>query len=178
MPRKKTKTDFECFETSLERLKEIVSQLENGKLTLSESLERYEEGIKNLKECYEALNQAQLKIEQLVSLDENGKLITTPFDGTASFELPNSGQFGTGSASYSRDQAAGKKEGKSTRRSTRTAVSSINLDEELVVNPDKVARKRELQIDFESAHDEILEEDCENDGEDELGNEEDRDRLF
>lgn len=86
MTRKPAKSEIQNFEVSLEKLKTIVSQLENGKLTLSESLERYEEGIKSLKECHEALNVAQMKIEQLVRLDENGRLITKPYDDTASFD--------------------------------------------------------------------------------------------
>jgi exodeoxyribonuclease VII small subunit len=86
MTRKSRKSEILNFEDSLENLKAIVSELENGKLTLRESLERYEEGIKSLKDCHEALNSAQLKIEQLVRLDENGRLITKPYDDTASFE--------------------------------------------------------------------------------------------
>ena len=75
------------FEQSLERLKEIVAQLENGNLSLSESLEQYEQGVANLKQCYAALNVAQRKIEMLVNLDEEGNLITRPFDNTASAQL-------------------------------------------------------------------------------------------
>ena len=71
------------FESALEQLKEIVSELENGNLTLSDSLEKYEQGVKNLKDCYQALEQAQKKIELLVKLDDNGNLVTRPFDDTA-----------------------------------------------------------------------------------------------
>lgn len=90
MKRKLAKTEIRSFEVSLEKLKAIVSQLENGKLTLTESLERYEEGIKFLTECHDLLNKAQMKIEQLVKLDENGRLITKPFDDTASFDPSSS----------------------------------------------------------------------------------------
>jgi exodeoxyribonuclease VII small subunit len=86
MKRKPGKTEIQNFEVSLEKLKSIVSQLENGKLTLSESLQRYEEGIQFLTECHAALNSAQMKIEQLVKLDEQGRLLTKPFDDTASFD--------------------------------------------------------------------------------------------
>lgn len=71
------------FEDALTQLREVVGQLESGNLTLSESLEHYEMGVKNLKNCYRALEQAQRKIELLVDLDENGNLITRPFDDTA-----------------------------------------------------------------------------------------------
>jgi len=75
------------FEQSLEQLKQIVAQLENGNLSLSESLEKYEQGVANLKQCYESLNVAQRKIEMLVDLDEEGNLVTNPFDNTASAQM-------------------------------------------------------------------------------------------
>ena len=74
------------FEIALQRLQEIVGQLENGNLTLTESLEKYELGIKNLNHCYQALEQAQKKIEILVDLDADGNLITKPFDDRATSE--------------------------------------------------------------------------------------------
>ena len=71
------------FETALAQLKEVVSELETGNLTLSQSLEQYEQGVKNLKSCYQSLESAQKKIELLVRLDQDGNLITQPFDDTA-----------------------------------------------------------------------------------------------
>lgn len=61
MAKKKTKSKTAAevpFEKSLEQLRAVVAELENGNLTLGESLEKYEQGIANLKSCYEALNQA------------------------------------------------------------------------------------------------------------------------
>ena len=75
------------FEKSLEQLREVVGQLEDGNLTLSESLKKYEQGVASLKACYEALNQAQRRIELLVELDEEGNLVTRPFDDTASDQI-------------------------------------------------------------------------------------------
>ena len=86
MAKKKTQSKNDeaiPFETALQQLQEIVSQLENGNLTLTESLEKYELGINNLNQCYQALEQAEKKIELLVSLDEDGNLITKPFDDRA-----------------------------------------------------------------------------------------------
>ncbi len=79
----KTKKQKPDFEESLLELQQIVQQLEEGNLSLSASLEKYEAGISNLKQCYGLLNDAQKKIEVLVDLDENGNLQTAPFDGTA-----------------------------------------------------------------------------------------------
>ena len=75
------------FEQSLEQLQQVVSELENGNLTLTDSLDKYEQGVANLKQCYEALNAAQKRIEVLVDLDEDGNLLTRPFDNTSSIEI-------------------------------------------------------------------------------------------
>ena len=65
------------FEKALERLNEIVEDLERGNLSLDESLKVYEEGVKLIKLCTKRLNEAQKKIEILVK--EEGKLIPKPF---------------------------------------------------------------------------------------------------
>ena len=41
------------FEEALEDLRTIVHELETGQLGLSESLDRYESGIKGLKQCHQ-----------------------------------------------------------------------------------------------------------------------------
>ena len=68
------------FEQSLERLEDIVHQLEDGQLGLSESLERYEEGVRHLKLCHQALESAERKIELLAGVDADGNPVTEPFD--------------------------------------------------------------------------------------------------
>lgn len=68
------------FEQSLARLERSVRQLEEGKLGLSESLQCYEEGVKQLKQCYRDLETAERKIELLAGLDAEGKPVTEPFD--------------------------------------------------------------------------------------------------
>ncbi|MFQ8600221.1 MAG: exodeoxyribonuclease VII small subunit [Oscillospiraceae bacterium] len=55
------------FEECLERLGEIVAQLESGQATLGESLKLYEEGSKLAASCGDMLEKAQLKIEQIDS---------------------------------------------------------------------------------------------------------------
>ena len=74
------------FEQSLDRLKQIVAELENGNLSLSQSLEQYQQGVASLKQCYDSLNAAQRTIEMLVDLDDEGNLVTRAFDDTASTE--------------------------------------------------------------------------------------------
>lgn len=67
------------FEQSLTRLEKIVSTLEQGEVSLEESLKMYEEGIQLSKECMETLSKAELRIKQLTK-DLNGKLQLTDFE--------------------------------------------------------------------------------------------------
>ena len=68
------------FEESFEALKTIVGSLEDGDLSLGQSLKNYESGIQRLKECYAALNNAEQKIRQLADIDENGNLVASQFE--------------------------------------------------------------------------------------------------
>jgi exodeoxyribonuclease VII small subunit len=70
------------FEESLERLEQIVRQLEQGRLGLSESLDVYAEGIQHLKQCYQTLESAERKIELLAGIDAQENPVTQPFDDT------------------------------------------------------------------------------------------------
>lgn len=67
------------FEDALERLEKIVEELESGRLTLDDSLARYEEGVKSLKQCYELLRDAEKRVEVLLK-SEDGALKTAPFE--------------------------------------------------------------------------------------------------
>jgi exodeoxyribonuclease VII small subunit len=69
-----------AFEESLEKLERSVRQLEDGKLGLSQSLQCYEEGVKQLKLCYRALEVTERKIELLAGVDAEGNPLTEPFD--------------------------------------------------------------------------------------------------
>jgi exodeoxyribonuclease VII small subunit len=71
------------FEDALLRLEEIVEALEEGQISLAESLSRYEEGIKLLKQCYQSLSQAERRIELLNRVDSAGKAQSEPFDDSA-----------------------------------------------------------------------------------------------
>ena len=54
------------FETSLKKLEQIVSDLENGELPLEQSIKTFEEGVKPTKHCQNLLSKAELKIQKLV----------------------------------------------------------------------------------------------------------------
>ncbi len=58
---KKTKT----FEQALEGLEKIVSQIEEGKVPLEESIEKYAEATKLIKLCQSILAAAEKKIKLL-----------------------------------------------------------------------------------------------------------------
>lgn len=77
--KKKTTTEELSFEESFDELQDIVNKLEDGQMTLDDSLKSYERGIKRLKECYQALNHAETKIRKLAKIDEDGNLVATQF---------------------------------------------------------------------------------------------------
>jgi len=54
------------FEEDLKRLQKIVDELAGGKLTLGESLKKYEEGVRLAQSCAATLNDAQRKVELLM----------------------------------------------------------------------------------------------------------------
>lgn len=60
------------FETALEKLEEIVNELEGDMLSLEESVEKFTLGMKLIKYCQQELNQAEGKIEQV--MEEHGEL--------------------------------------------------------------------------------------------------------
>ena len=66
------------FEEALERVEKAARDLVGGQLPLDESLARYEEGVKALKQCYEILRDAEKRVEILVQ-GEDGKLTAAPF---------------------------------------------------------------------------------------------------
>jgi len=66
------------FEEDLKRLQKIVEELSGGKLTLGESLKKYEEGVKIAQSCSLTLADAQHKVELLMKKD--GKFSLEKFD--------------------------------------------------------------------------------------------------
>ena len=75
------------FEQALKRLEEIVHLLEEGDLGLNEALQRYEEGVKLLRQSYDLLQRAERRIELLSGVDAQGNPITQPFDDTATADI-------------------------------------------------------------------------------------------
>jgi len=80
MAKAKTKENDLTFEQSLEELETLVDKLERGQLTLDESLDTFETGMKLARVCTQKLTKSERKIEQLI--EKNGELRTEPFDNT------------------------------------------------------------------------------------------------
>lgn len=66
------------FEHSLQQLEELVGRMEKGDLSLEQSLQAFESGIKLTRECQTTLNAAEQKVQQL--LQEQGQLVSRPLD--------------------------------------------------------------------------------------------------
>ena len=61
-----TKKDTVNFEVSLQKLEKIIEKLEDGDISLEESVKSFEEGIGLVKECQKQLSQAELKVKKLL----------------------------------------------------------------------------------------------------------------
>lgn len=65
MSAKQIKTNSKDFEKSLSDLEKLVEKLEQGKLSLNDSLESFEQGVKLYQDCKDFLDKADKKIEVL-----------------------------------------------------------------------------------------------------------------
>ena len=59
------------FEKAVERLDDIVTNLEDDDLALEESIKLFEEGMQLSKFCMEKLSQAELKLQKLTKTGDN-----------------------------------------------------------------------------------------------------------
>ncbi len=69
------------FEDCLQRLEEVVNQLERGEVPLEQALKLFEEGVQLSNSCRKELEEAEGKVEIL--LKQNGKLQAEPFEISA-----------------------------------------------------------------------------------------------
>jgi exodeoxyribonuclease VII small subunit len=75
------------FEGAMDRLEEIVEQMESGKMMLEELIVRYEEGMKLVKVCQERLTSAEQRIE-IITRNHAGKPVVKDFEPAAEKERP------------------------------------------------------------------------------------------
>lgn len=66
------------FEQSLKELETLVEKMEQGDLSLEESLKHFERGVQLTRTCQQALKDAEQKVEIL--LKKNGQEEVVPFD--------------------------------------------------------------------------------------------------
>jgi exodeoxyribonuclease VII small subunit len=66
------------FEAALQRLEQIVGELEDGELDLETSLRHFEEGVRLTRRCSDELAAARQRVEVLVR--EGGGLAARAFD--------------------------------------------------------------------------------------------------
>ncbi len=58
------------FEEAMNKLEETVKKLENSETTLDDAMLLFEEGVKLSRTCQQLLNEAQLKVTQVVGNSE------------------------------------------------------------------------------------------------------------
>ena len=67
------------LEQSLDSLEALVERMESGELTLEESLQAFEQGVKLTRECQQALSQAEQKVR--IRLEQDPQAEPVPFEG-------------------------------------------------------------------------------------------------
>ena len=65
------KEEKQNFEEAIKELEVIASELENGDLSLDESVAKFEEGMKLSKKCSDLLEDAEKRITILLKDDDN-----------------------------------------------------------------------------------------------------------
>ncbi len=79
------------FEQAMQRLEEIVEQMESGELPLEDLIVRYEEGMKLVKVCQERLASAEQRIE-IITRNSTGKPVVKKFEPAAAVQLETEGE--------------------------------------------------------------------------------------
>ena len=69
------------FENALQTLEDITRELEEGNLSLEESLKKFNEGVKLADFCNKKLEESQIKVDLL--LRKNDSLTSVPFESKA-----------------------------------------------------------------------------------------------
>lgn len=73
------KSEKPTLESAMQRITEIVNEMEEGTLPLETLIVRYEEGVGLVKVCQEKLDAAEKKIE-IISRDARGAVEVSDFD--------------------------------------------------------------------------------------------------
>ena len=65
------------FEEAMARLEKFTRELEEGELSLEQSLKKFDEGVRLAEFCGKTLNEAEKKVEILLQRD--GEMVAEPF---------------------------------------------------------------------------------------------------
>ncbi len=68
------------FEKKLNRLEDIVAKMESNEQTLEDSIKLFEEDVKLSQDCQKELEQAEQKVQVLLSVDDKGQPVTEKFE--------------------------------------------------------------------------------------------------
>ena len=79
MVKKIQKTKKISFEDSIDKLEDIVKELESGDLSLEEAIKKFESGMKYSTYCNDLLDKTEKKISILLE-DSNGNIKEEPFN--------------------------------------------------------------------------------------------------
>jgi exodeoxyribonuclease VII small subunit len=82
MPKAPQNSSEPSFETALERLEQIVQEMEGDRLPLEDLLARYEEGTRLVKVCHKRLDSAEKRIE-VIGQEASGEVTLSDFDPAA-----------------------------------------------------------------------------------------------
>ncbi|NNJ26177.1 exodeoxyribonuclease VII small subunit [Alienimonas chondri] len=97
-------TDEPPFEESLDDLRQVIADLEGGRLPLEASLARFEAGVGLLRRCRATLDRAERRVELLTGVDGDGEPITEPFDASATADQSGAGRRDAGAVKRPRNR--------------------------------------------------------------------------
>ena len=80
MPRKKSTGPG--FEQSLQELEDLVEKMEQGDLSLEDSLAHFEKGVQLSRACQKALKEAEQKVEILMRKNDQEDLVPVDSEDT------------------------------------------------------------------------------------------------
>lgn len=74
MSKKQTQTKLPDLEKSLTEINKLIEKMEQGELSLEQSLTHFERGITLVKHCQTILETAEQKVQTLIQNQQQGKL--------------------------------------------------------------------------------------------------------
>ena len=83
MSEKATPEPPTSFEDAIKRLSDIVKRLEEGELSLEDSLSAFERGIALARDAQQRLDAAEARVDELIGVDDKGNPVTRPMTDAA-----------------------------------------------------------------------------------------------